>query len=95
MEARLLSHPTLFHSGQTIPFTANYEIVGSTGYLGRTKAHAFLLADEVFPDYEGRAVSWCVSATEVEKPSYVDNQQPQFILTQTPDETYRAYAHVG
>ncbi|MBX3065745.1 MAG: hypothetical protein U0528_05560 [Anaerolineae bacterium] len=95
MEARLLGHPTLFHSGQTIPFTAVYEIVGSTGYLNRTKVHAFLIAGDNFPYYEGRGVSWCVSATEVEKPSYVDNQQPQFILTQEADEAYRAFTYVG
>jgi hypothetical protein len=57
---------TLYQSGQEVPVTAWYEIVGLY-YPGKTSARAkqMLGVGELFPDYDGRAVCWHLLNTNV------------------------------
>ncbi|MEP7288203.1 MAG: hypothetical protein ABI947_20820 [Chloroflexota bacterium] len=55
------SMSVVYQSGQTVPVTGQYELAGaepkSMGASGE-KIVRELSADNLFPDYEGRAVAW-------------------------------------
>jgi hypothetical protein len=66
MTTPMLNNPTLFQSGQHVPFSHIYEMVGATDFLGKRKFRIFLNNDDRFPDYEGREVCWHMSSPENE-----------------------------
>jgi hypothetical protein len=73
MSTPVLNDSTLFQSGQIIPLSHVYELVGATDYLGKRKIHLFLNRNERFPEYEGREVCWRISG--VEHGNTTDNDQ--------------------
>ncbi|MBX3086143.1 MAG: hypothetical protein KF716_31195 [Anaerolineae bacterium] len=64
MSTSLANQSTLFQSGQIIPLSHLYEMVGATDYLGKRKIRLFLKTNDRFPEYEGREVCWRMSTLE-------------------------------
>jgi hypothetical protein len=76
MAAQVLGNPTVYHSGQVVPISDWYELVGSTGHLYPKRIRIFFQHGDVFPDHEGRAVCWCVSTMEHDYPVHDADQPP-------------------
>ncbi|MEP7289183.1 MAG: hypothetical protein ABI947_25810 [Chloroflexota bacterium] len=54
---------TIYQSGQRVPVSGWYEAVGvNTLAMSGSPHHLIrtLRAGELFPDYEGRAICWCL-----------------------------------
>jgi hypothetical protein len=59
----------VYQSGETVPVTGIYEVVGADAQpLQSTSEQPIrdLIAGEVFPDFDGRAVNWHLQSGEPE-----------------------------
>jgi len=70
MSTPVLNKPSLFQSGQIVPFSHTYEMVGATDYLGKRKIRVYLKNNDRFPTHEGREVCWHMDITEIESSSH-------------------------
>ena len=63
---------TVYQSGEKVPFTGTYEVAGADPKVATDKdksAVRVLHEGELFPDYEGRAVSWHLRQTQTNAPA--------------------------
>lgn len=56
--------PHTYQSGETVPHTATYEVVGVDTTVPQPKTHErpvqLLYEGEIFPNHEGRQVQWVI-----------------------------------
>jgi hypothetical protein len=72
MSTKSSKSSTVYQSGEKVPTTGTYEVAGAEPKVTTDKdksAVRVLHEGELFPDYEGRAVSWHLQQTQTKPPA--------------------------